>query len=75
MQILNGDELTSNYTIVNTHYLGELNSSGHVTITHHILASAIRVFCVIILPRSDKMEENFGSSLLPYLVTFLFSFI
>ena len=33
---------------------GEPESGGHVTITHQILASIVRVFWVINLPQSDK---------------------
>ena len=56
----------------------ELKSGGHLTITHHILASFISVIFVTIMPRSEKKLGNFRqdfSSLLPYFVTFSFSFI
>ena len=52
----------------------EPKSVGHVTIIYQMLASITQVFCVIILPRSDKRcWESLG--LLPYFVTFLVSFI
>ena len=34
-------------------------SGGHATITHQMLPSIIQVYCVIILPRSDKRWWEF----------------
>ena len=42
------------YRSIKIHIMpGELKGGGHVTITHWTLASIIRVFCIMILPRSD----------------------
>ena len=47
-----------NYTVVDflvvTSLPGEAKSVGHLTISHQVLASIIRVFCVIIRHSKNK---------------------
>ena len=35
-------------------YPGEHRSGGHMVITHQMLASTLRIFCVVSLPRTDR---------------------